>query len=141
VATKRTKREMTDEHKAAIASGRSEGAAVKRYLEELQRQRRPGRRVTKLELEDRLARTEQQILVEENPLTQLELRQQVLDLKGRIAASETKVDTKSLEADFVKIAKAYANRKQISYTAFREMGVPAQVLKKAGIPQERQRRS
>ena len=39
-----------------------------------------------------------------------------------------------LEAGFVKIAKSYSNRKGISYTAWRAVGVQPNVLKKAGIP-------
>ena len=45
----------------------------------------------------------------------------------------TKVDLSALEADFVKTAAKYAERKGISYAAWRELGVPADVLKKAGI--------
>ena len=43
------------------------------------------------------------------------------------------VDLSDLEADFVKVAADYGARKGISYTAWREAGVDAAVLKKAGI--------
>lgn len=132
---------MTDQHKAAIASGRAEGAVVKRYLESLQRQRRPGRRVTKDQLAQRLEKTREQIDTEENPLVQLELTQAALVLEKRLNEADEAVDDGDAEDAFIRIAKSYAQRKQISYTAFRQMGVPAPVLKKAGIPQERQRRS
>ncbi len=55
------KRTMTPEHKAAIASGRAEGAAVKRYLETINEQSKPGRRVSKGELEERLAKGPRQV--------------------------------------------------------------------------------
>ena len=38
-----------------------------------------------------------------------------------------------LEAGFVRSAKAYGERKGISYAAWREQGVPAAVLRQAGI--------
>ncbi len=39
----------------------------------------------------------------------------------------------ALEADFVKAAKNYSERKGISYAAWREAGVDAGVLKAAGL--------
>ncbi|GIU89638.1 MAG: hypothetical protein KatS3mg010_0737 [Acidimicrobiia bacterium] len=42
-------------------------------------------------------------------------------------------DVGALEKEFVKVAKGYSARKGISYGAWREFGVPAEVLKKAGI--------
>ena len=38
-----------------------------------------------------------------------------------------------LEAEFVKFAKSYSERKAISYAAWREVGVSAATLKAAGI--------
>jgi len=42
-------------------------------------------------------------------------------------------DLAALEADFVQVAASYSARKGISYTAWRELGVSADVLKRAGI--------
>jgi hypothetical protein len=42
-------------------------------------------------------------------------------------------DLSGLEKDFVKVAKAYSAKKNISYGAWREFGVPPETLKKAGI--------
>lgn len=131
------KRTMTTEHKAAIAAGRSEGAAVRRYLETLQSAGKPGRRVSKAELEARLAKTTAEIESEENALTQLDLAQKQLDLKARIAAMGTEESPQDAEADFVRVAKSYAERKGITYKAFREIGVPPEVLKRAGIARTR----
>ena len=41
--------------------------------------------------------------------------------------------TQDLENDFVRVAKSFSERKGISYKAWREVGVPARVLKLAGI--------
>jgi hypothetical protein len=43
------------------------------------------------------------------------------------------IDLSSLEAEFVKVAQGYSDRQGISYAAWREVGVEASVLKKAGI--------
>jgi hypothetical protein len=43
-------------------------------------------------------------------------------------------DITALETDFIRVAGAYAQRKGITYHAFRAVGVPAATLKKAGIP-------
>ena len=45
----------------------------------------------------------------------------------------TTVDITALETEFVAVAKPYAQRKGISYEAWREAGVPAATLKAAGI--------
>lgn len=133
------KRTMSEDHKAAIAAGRSEGAAVRRYLEALKRKRRPGRRYSKAQLQERLDELNVKIDTEENPLVEVELRQKAHDLESRIVRSDQEVDETELEAAFVGAAKEFSRRKKISYSVWREMGVPASVLKKAGIPQERSR--
>jgi hypothetical protein len=46
---------------------------------------------------------------------------------------ENKPDLGALEDEFVSAAKPYSERKSISYAAWRELGVDAAVLKKAGI--------
>jgi hypothetical protein len=45
----------------------------------------------------------------------------------------TTVDISAAEAEFIASAKAYGERKGISYSAWREVGVSAAVLKQAGI--------
>lgn len=133
------KRTMSDDHKAAIAAGRSEGAAVRRYLEALKRKRRPGRRYSKAQLQERLDELQTKVDTEENPLVEVELRQKARDLESRIAHSDQEVDDTELETAFVEVAKDFSRRKNISYSVWRDMGVPASVLKEAGIPQERSR--
>ena len=43
------------------------------------------------------------------------------------------IDMGALERDFVRVAKSYADSKAISYSSWRDVGVPASVLKSAGI--------
>lgn len=84
-------------------------------------------------MQARLAEIDEQ-LPTADPFKQLQLTQERLDLVEKLSAEEPTVDMEKLEADFIRVAKAYAENKKISYAAFRAVGVPADVLKKAGIP-------
>lgn len=123
---------MSDEHKAALAEGRRQSRALKRYLEALGA-RRPGRPVTPETLTARLERVEVRIAAESDPLKRLDLIQQRIDIETQLAQLTDAADLEALEAGFIEYAKAYSARKGISYTAWREAGVPAAVLKHAGI--------
>jgi hypothetical protein len=130
---KTAKRTMTAQHKAALAEGRSEGRAVKNYLEALQQNRpRRGRRRTPESIKKRLAAIDA-AYADGSALQQLQLVQERMDLQKELESMGAKVDLSALEADFVKTAGKYAQRKGISYAAWRELGVSADVLKKAGI--------
>ena len=65
--------------------------------------------------------------------------QDVRDLQTRIANMNdaSGSDIKSLEAAFVKIAKRFGENRGIGYGAWRDAGVPATVLKKAGVARTR----
>lgn len=131
--TKRRNMTMSDEHKAALAEGRAQGRAVRNYLEALEAHKpKRGRKRTPESIAKRLDRIDEE-LGSADPIRRLELIQERLDLKKELESIEKVVDLTELEAEFVKAAKPYAERKGISYTAFREVGVPAAVLKAAGI--------
>lgn len=127
------RKEMTDEHKAALAEGRAQGRAVRGYLEALEAHRpKRGRKRTPDSMRARLATIEPTI-DSADPMTRLQLVQERLDLAAAIAAAETSVDLSALEDGFVAAAAAYGQRKGISYAAWREVGVPAVILKRAGV--------
>jgi hypothetical protein len=131
--SKRNKSPMTDEHKAALAEGRNQGRAVRRYLEALEDNKpKRGRKRTSDSVERDLARTEGE-LASADPLRRLELVQRRIDLQVELDKMGTTVDMSALETGFVGVAKAYALRKGISYQAWREAGVSAATLKAAGI--------
>jgi hypothetical protein len=126
-------KEITDEHKAAMAAGRAEGRAVKRYLEALEQHRpKRGRKRTADSINARLEKIDQE-LVPADPMKRLSLIQERLDLKEELRRMDEAVDLTEVEADFVAAAKTYGERKGISYEAWREIGVPPAVLKNAGI--------
>jgi len=127
------KRTMSDDHKAALAEGREQGRAVRRYLEALESVKpRRGRRRTRESMEKRLATIDRD-LAGADPLTRVHLTQERFDLEASLMATEERVDLSELEADFVAAAASYGLRKGISYDAWRQVGVEARVLKAAGI--------
>lgn len=124
---------MSDEHLQALANGRSEGAVVRRYLVALENHKpKRGRKRTPASIGRRLKTIETQLSAAD-PLTRVHLLQERIDLQHALEASSEALDLKSLEDGFVKAAKTYGERKKISYAAWREAGVDAAVLKKAGI--------
>jgi hypothetical protein len=124
---------MTDSHKQALALGREEGRAVRYYLEALDAHRpKRGRKRTAETIQKRLAAIESQ-LADADALTRLQLVQERMNLQAELETKSAKVDLTALEAAFVKAAKGYSQRKGITYAAWREAGVDAAVLKKAGI--------
>jgi hypothetical protein len=124
---------MTDEHKAALAAGRNEGRAVRKYLEALdQNKPKRGRKRTADSVQRDLDRTLEELL-SADPLRRLELVQRRIDLEEELARMSTTTDLGALEQDFVAVARPYAERKGISYEAWREAGVSAATLKAAGI--------
>jgi hypothetical protein len=124
---------LTEEHKAALAEGRAQGRAVRRYLEALEAHKpKRGRKRTPESMKKRLTRIDKE-LDDADPLKRLQLVQERLDLEAEIGRAENKVDLGELEKEFVAAAKPYSERKGISYAAWRELGVPASALKLAGI--------
>ena len=124
---------MSDAHKAALAEGRTQGRAVRAYLEALEAHKpKRGRKRTPDSIKKRLEKVNDEITTAD-PLKRLQLVQERIDLEGELATSDEKVDLGALEADFIAAAPGYGARKGISYTAWRELGVAAATLKAAGI--------
>jgi hypothetical protein len=134
---KSTRRAMSVEHKAALAKGREEGRAVRSYLDALESSRpKRGRKRTPASIDKRLAAIDAQ-LDTSNSLDRLHLLQERKDLEEEKATLGEAKDVGDLEKQFVKVAKTYGARKGISYSTWRQIGVSAQVLQKAGIARTR----
>jgi len=124
---------MTRAHKEALATGRNESRVVRRYLEALAANKpKRGRRRTVSSVQRRLA-TVEQALASADRITMLKLSQERLDLMNELEAMSADDGMAELEDDFIGIAAKYANRQGISYAAWREVGVPPDVLRRAGI--------
>ncbi len=124
---------MSDSHKAALAEGRDQGRAVRRYLETLEAHKpKRGRKRTPESVQKRLANINEQ-LADADALTRLHLVQERMNLEAELAASDNTVDMKGVEDDFVAAAAPYGARKGITYAAWRHLGVDPAVLRRAGI--------
>src|SRR5829696_1768233 len=105
--TKSTGGSMSEGHKSALAQGRAEGRAVRRYLEALEAHKpRRGRKRTIESMKARLAGIEGAI-ADAAPLDRLQLVQERMDLDREIASAGNKPDLASLEDGFVASAAAY----------------------------------
>ena len=118
---------MTDQHKAALAQGRVEGRAVRVYMEALQVQQprkrgRPGK--SSEEIHEELDTCD-------DPMLRLKLRAQLRFAMEQERGNE--VDWESITNDFIKVVASYSERNNLSYHDWRDEGVPASVLKQAGM--------
>ena len=124
---------MSDDHKAALATGRNLGRSVKTYLEALENNRpKRGRRRTSESITKRLDVIGQEI-DSADPVRRVSLIQERINLTNEVEQMGQRVDMSALENEFVSVAKGYSTSKGISYAAWREAGVAADVLKRAGI--------
>jgi hypothetical protein len=89
MAAQKKTRKMSDEHKAALAEGRSQGRAVRLYLGALESNKpKRGRKRTAESVQKRLDRIASEIESAE-PLKRLELTQEQLDLEDELAAGDS----------------------------------------------------
>lgn len=136
-APKTASRSMSDDHKAKLAQGRNESRVVSRYLEAITAGKgKRGRKRTPESIAMQIAKIDSEIATAP-AIRQLELTQKRYDLLEESERLSARVDLTDVEKQFVKVAKSYAARNGISYGAFRTLGVPADVLKKAGISRAR----
>ena len=124
---------MTQEHKDALAKGRMEGRAVRDYLEGLRATKpKRGRKRTPETIRTRLDAIAGAVS-NASPIDELLLVQERRDLEAELASMGNAIDINTLEDEFVKVAKSYSDSKSISYASWRDVGVSASTLKRAGI--------
>ena len=113
-------------HKAALAEGREQGRAVRRYLEALEAHKpKRGRKRTPESMQKRLAAIEDK-LADADPLNRLQLIQERLDLQAELAAAEHHGRPRRARGRVRRRGRRpYSERKGISYAAWRELGVDA----------------
>jgi len=137
-AKKTTTRRMSAAHEKALAAGRTTSAKVGAYLAAINTPKRRGRKVTKAALENRLVEARAKVK-SATGVDKVLAAQSVRDLQSKIAQASVSngADLNTLEAGLVKIAKTFGENRGIGYGAWRDSGVPADVLKKAGIARTR----
>jgi hypothetical protein len=122
------------ERPAERGARRAETNAVAAYLTALKGPRPSGSSKAKREgLMRRRAQVEQWISEERSPIREVELIQQRLDIDARLAQLDQAARLPELEEAFVNVAASWSKRSGISAAALREVGVPAGVLRRAGL--------
>lgn len=115
-------------------SAHNRARVVRRYLSALDAQK-PGR--TRARTAESLHFRMHQIdteLLSADPVQRLHLTQERIDLHAehlRLLSGDA--DLAELEKAFVRVARGYGDRHEISYSAWRQIGVDADVLAAAGI--------
>jgi hypothetical protein len=108
---------------------------VRRYLSTLDALR-PGRGPKRAAeaVANRLLKIEE-LLISADPISRLHLTQERIDLDAEAIrlGNGNDADMAELEADFIKVAKHYGERCGVTFSAWRQVGVEADVLEKAGI--------
>ncbi len=137
-AVKKTaKRTMSTDHKAKLAQGRNESRIIGKYLEAITAGKgKRGRKRTPESINIQIVRIDKEF-DGASAIRRLELTQLRYDLVAERERLTSRMDLTELERDFVKVAKSYAKRNGITYGAFRELSVSAEVLKRAGISRAR----
>ncbi len=125
---------FSEAHKASMKASHDQNRGVNNYLEALTSKRSP--RSSRRNPEKMQSRREE--IAEEiktaGPAKKLALVQERIDIDQALEDSQVEeVNIEELEETFVEVANAYSQRKGISYAAWREVGVPAEVLQRAGI--------
>lgn len=122
-------------NRSEAVAAQERARAVRRYLSALDT-RRPGRTTAKTS-ESILHRIHHvdTLLMSADPVARLHLTQERIDLHAeqlRIATSP-EPDFAELEEAFVRAARSYGERHGLTYSAWRQIGVDAAVLERAGI--------
>jgi uncharacterized protein YicC (UPF0701 family) len=131
--TKKTPRVMSTAHKDALEVGRRQSRAVRGYLEALEAHKpKRGRKRTAAAVNARLTIIETTI-GDADPLNRLLMMQEQRDLLAELESFDEEFDIGELEAEFVEHGAEYSATKGISYGVWRDMGITADVLRRAGI--------
>jgi hypothetical protein len=118
----------TPEHLAALAQGRTEGKAVREYMQALGNQTKRTRGRSPKSAADIQA----EIDATDDPLERIKLRPILRQAQLR-EALVNQDDMEELQAAFVKVVVSYSERHGLTYGDWRTEGVPASVLKEAGF--------
>ena len=117
------------------AQEKSENKAIRDYLDAMAANApKRGRKRTAESVKARISAIGE-VVSNASATKRLALVQERLDLDAELDAMSRvdDVDMGKLEAGFVKAAASYGGRRGISYAAWREVGVPADAQKAAGI--------
>jgi hypothetical protein len=126
IMTDEKKKKISDSHRAAMSKGVTQRNAIQAYLETLQSppprlRTRKGRSVADLQ---------RAISESTDPMERLYLRPL---LRRALEVESGSANMDEITANFVKHVVAFSERNGITYADWREEGVPAAVLREAGM--------
>ena len=125
---------MTQSHKDALKDGRERGQIVRRYLNAIESAKpRRGRPITPEGLRKSIEKIDANLATEKDPLRKLDLVQSKIKKQKDLEEFESPIDMVALENECVRVAKDYNDSKQLSPEAWLDLGVPRDVLRRAGI--------
>ncbi len=125
---------MTQSHKDALKDGRERGQIVRRYLNAIESAKpRRGRPITPEGLRKSIEKIDANLATEKDPLRKLDLVQSKIKKQKDLEEFESPIDMVALENEFVRVAKDNNDSKELSPEAWLELGVPRDVLRRAGI--------
>ena len=126
-------KELSEDHKAAMALGRKQSRIVNRYLT-LISSTKPvrGRKRTPETIKARLSKIDTE-MANASPVVQLALTAEKATLSKTLKDLEGKPDVTGPENEFVSVAKEFSERKNITPAQWKQFGVPEEVLARAGI--------
>lgn len=129
---------MTPSHKLALKEGRDRGQIVRHYLQAIESAKpRRGRPITPEGLRKSIEKIDADLATEKDPLRKLDLVQSKIKKQKDLEELESPIDMVALENEFVRVAKDYNDSKKLSPEAWLELGVPREVLRRAGILEHR----
>lgn len=136
VSSRKKNPKMSSAHKKALANGRTEGRVIREYLEIVEATKpKRGRRRTPESITRRLGVINTELKTAD-AVTKVRLIQERLNLRRELSAMKSKTEIVSAETKFIKVARSFSQRNDITYDAWREFGVTPSVLKKAGITKD-----
>jgi hypothetical protein len=129
---------MTESHRLALKEGRERGQIVRHYLQAIESTKpRRGRPITPEGLRKSIEKIDADLAAEKDPLRKLDLVQSKIKKQKDLEELESPIDLVALEAEFIRVAKSYNDSKELSPEAWLELGVPREVLRRAGILEHR----
>lgn len=127
--------ELTKEHKEAMQRGREQARIVREYLDAIHwSAARPGLPSDPEAVESAIEDYRERIAQTDDYVDRLELVQKRVDLEDYLDELRSKPDVEAAEKAFIGVAQEYSERKGVDYRAWRELDVPASVLREAGVP-------
>lgn len=123
---------LSQDHLDSLAKGRRASPAIRSYLAAVTNKRPRGRKPRPAD--QVIPEIEKQIADETDPLTLVKLHSQLRKEQERASIEAYEVDGQALEDGFVEYAAWYSTQHGITYADWRMVGVPAAVLKRAGVP-------